>query len=97
MKLFFLEGDLAAIYRAQPEFFDQPYGQHTGNNGRADYPVHMERLEPEHFLDAVPADDLRFYKYYPERKAYQQVAEQVGPPAWRLYYACRGAQPNGRF
>lgn len=65
-KFLFGDHDRFAIYRPEIKAFYQPYGNHPHHNGAADNAVHMERLEPEHFLYPEPGDDLAFNKHDPK-------------------------------
>lgn len=63
VKLFRLEANCISGKCFNVEFFDQPNREHTHQHGTADDAVHMETLEAEHFLNAVPIDHFGFDKY----------------------------------
>ncbi len=59
-EFFFGDGHGFPLDRFDPEFFDQPDGDHAGEHGRSDHAIHMDRLKSEHLLNPEPGDHLRF-------------------------------------
>jgi hypothetical protein len=78
-----------ACVGAQAEAADHPQRQRAGGDGRADDPIHVEGLEVEHFLDAVPGDDFCPHQHPAKQKAGEkeqrggQCAVEHGVDQWR--------------
>ena len=52
--------------RACIEPFDELHADGSDGYGGSDDAVHVERLEPEHLLDAEPGHDLSAGEHHPE-------------------------------
>src|SRR5690606_15289067 len=79
IELFRLEPDRLAVDGPELKPLDQPHGDHPHDNGRADHPIHVKALQPEHLLDAEPGYDLRLYERDPEQDAHDKVLCVVIP------------------
>lgn len=63
---------------------DQPHRNGAYHDRRANHAVHVKGMQPEHFLDAEPTDDLRFDESDAEDDPYGKVFEIVPPGMLQL-------------
>ncbi len=68
VKLSVMKYNFLALYSFDVEFFDDQNGECTHHHRGSDYPVHVKRMEPEHFLDAVPGNNFCLNKNNPKKK-----------------------------
>src|SRR5690606_22256447 len=79
VEFFFMEDDFFAVNSFNPEFLNQKYRDHRDQNGAANDAEHVERLQPEHFLDAEPADYFSFDEQDSEQNSHHQIFQIMVP------------------
>ena len=72
MVCFWNDPDHFTVNRSDPEFFYQLKANHSGNYCGTDNSVHVEALQPEHFLYPEPRHYLSFYYKDPEQQTCQK-------------------------
>ena len=60
------------VYGFDPEFFYQLNGYHSSNDRRTDYSLHVDALQPEHFLYPEPRYHFSLDNNDPEQHASDQ-------------------------